>query len=159
MNEQINSYVKEGLSKGYTEQQLRKILFDNNVSAQDIDEAFDVVHGALPAQAQQQMPEQKHNYDRLYSWLLIIGGLIIMIGIYLYKIFQMQVAEAEDEASPAMTLIKGLWPLIVPIGANIANFKMFRKRFVIGLIFTIVIIAALVGFIYLMDKVATAALS
>ncbi|MEK6816435.1 MAG: hypothetical protein AABY09_02390 [Nanoarchaeota archaeon] len=153
MNEQINSYVREGLSKGYTEAQLRKILEDNRVPATDIEYAFSYANGTMLEAAE----TQGKDHSRLYSWLLIIGGLSMMIAAYMLKIFKAQNAESATELSQAMMLLNGLWPLAFPIGANIANYRMFRKRFAMGLIFTIAIIVAIVGFVYLMDKISSAA--
>lgn len=153
MNEQINNYVKEGLSKGYTEEQLKQILVDHKVPPQDITDAFNLVHGLS---AQNESIQQKP-HDRLYSWMLILGGLFLMIAGYIYKIFQNINAESTEELSAAMNIVYGFWPLAFPICANIANRLMFRRRFLFGLIFTIVIILALVGFIVLMSLLTTPA--
>lgn len=151
MNEQINSYVKEGLSKGYTEEQLKQILIDYKAPPQDIADAFDFVNSMM---AKDDSSQKSHG--RLYSWLLILGGILIMIAVYIFKIFRNLNAESTEELSAAMMLAKGLWPFVFPIGANAINFAMFRRRFLFGLILTFGIILAMVGFIYLMDKIAAA---
>ncbi|RME54487.1 hypothetical protein D6777_03650, partial [Candidatus Woesearchaeota archaeon] len=59
MNEQIYNYVKENLSKGFTKEQIRKALTDQNIPVQDIDEAFNSLKQNQPTQQPVQESSQQ----------------------------------------------------------------------------------------------------
>lgn len=155
MNEQFLNYVKEGLSKGYSEEQLRKILAEHNVDEADIDEIFMTVkaeqqNGPQEQVAEQQQPQemmQPKPHARLFSLLIVGGGLLLMIAVYLVRIFVL--TPPEEELAPALAILKGFWPFVFPIAANVANFFLFRKKFFLGLIITVLVIIALVAVVIL----------
>jgi magnesium-transporting ATPase (P-type) len=156
MNQQLVDYVKDGLSKGYTEDQLRKILLDHGVAKEEANEALQAAKGVLVEKREtvketvppQTMDVKDITKQRLYASIVTLAGIVLMIIVYLFRIFFLP--EPTQESTGAVAFIKAFWPFVFPVIANIVNFVYFRKKFVLGLAITIITILILVLFIIIL---------
>jgi len=169
MNQQYVDYVKDGLSKGYDEYQLKKILLDHGVDTEEVtmilQQAKESVYienevlaaaEAHKAEAHKEMnmpsPENQQPIGdvnpkhKLYVSITTISGLILMIVGYALMI----IFPATTTTSGFAAIFRGFWPFMFPLLMNIANFIFFRKKFMFGLIISLITIVILVGFVLIL---------
>ncbi len=138
IDDKLVTYIKEGLAKGYSAEQLKNAMLAQNVAVELVDEAFDFVK------------LERHEVRKDHYLLLVIGGVLLMLLVYLFRIFS---APPPAGGSTFGRVISGFWPLAFPILANVANALFYRKSFIKGLVLTFIIlifmVLLVVGFAFL----------
>lgn len=123
-------YVKKALERGYSDEEIKKILkqhdIDNSIIQKVISEAKENLRS-------------ESTYERISPIMIVISSLVIMFCIYIIK----AMSESSD-LGPFLTVLNGLWPLLFPMTANIINYRYFRKSFYKGMIITFSILFILI---------------
>lgn len=137
IDDKLVSYIQEGLAKGYSAEQLKNAMLSQNVPIEAVDEAFNFIK------------LERHEVRKDHYILLITLGILTMLIIYLLRVFN----PPPVEGSTLSKVIRGFWPFIFPILANLANLLFYRKSFVKGLLLTFIVILVMamivVGFAFM----------
>ena len=138
IDDKLVSYIKEGLAKGYSAEQLKNAMLAQNVPIESVEEAFNFIQ------------LERHEVIRKDHYILLITlGILVMLIIYLLRVFN----PPPIEGSTLTKVVRGFWPFIFPIVANFANLIFYRKSFVKGLLLTFIIILIMamivVGFAFM----------
>lgn len=136
--ELLVTYVKDALSKGYSEAQLRKNLLDNGISWVEAASILTVARSELGMKGQEAEQKIEKNRSGLPPVLIALAGLLAMILVYFYRLLDGMFDY--DVLGP----LNVVWPLVFPIISNVVNFVFFRKRFLFSLILTLIVIILLV---------------
>ena len=127
-------FLKDAFQKGYSSEQLKNMLLEKNIS--DFD-ANALIRFAQASVVRYEVPE-----NTFTPILFIFLSLGIMAAVYFLKIFQF--ASPDKELSIFIKFLKGFWPLIFPLIANLVNFIHFRKSSARGLFITAIAIGLLI---------------
>jgi len=133
VDERILAFVKDSISKGYPEEEIRKVLIEHNIKDAEADELISKIKASIEVK----VPEAAKPYARLPALLIVIAGVVLMLLAFIYNIY--------SESLPSF--VKVPLPFMFPVAANVINFFLFRKRFLFGLIFTIIVVSLIVAII------------
>lgn len=132
----IIDFLKDGLKKGYSMDQLKDILLMNGIQESEAKELLRFVQASVVPL--EEMPENKFT-PKLFVYI----GLSLMVISYAIKIFLFAMPE-ESGSSLVRKVLNGFWPVLFLIIANIINFIYFRKSFARGLFITFIAIGLLI---------------
>ena len=135
--ELLVNYVKDALSKGYSEQDIRKLLLDNKVSWVEAASLLTVAKTDLGLNGNKVEETIEKNHSSLPPVLIALAGLLGMIIIYFYRMLNGMFNYS------VLGPLNAVWPLIFPIISNVVNLVFFKKRFLFSLVLTLVIIIVL----------------
>ncbi|MBU4351478.1 MAG: hypothetical protein KKA65_02240 [Nanoarchaeota archaeon] len=132
------NYVKDALSKGYSESVLRKHLLDNGVSWVEAASILTVAKTELGLNGNSKEEIVEKPQSGLPPVLIALAGLFGMIIIYFYRMLN-----GMFNYSVLGDSLNAVWPLVFPIMSNMVNLVFFRKKFLFSLILTLVVIIIL----------------